>query len=80
MEDESEKAHGVLLWNAHAQVYQMLPQPGLVWQSAGGLLDVFILLGDSPEHVLQLYASLLGQPALPPLWALGFHLGDMVFI
>jgi alpha-glucosidase (family GH31 glycosyl hydrolase) len=39
----------------------------------GGMLDVFFLAGPTLEEVVQQYQSLVGRPAMPPAWALGFH-------
>jgi alpha-glucosidase (family GH31 glycosyl hydrolase) len=35
--------------------------------------DVFLLLGDSPQELLQHWAELTGYPHLPPIWALGYQ-------
>ncbi len=40
---------------------------------AGGILDLFVFVGDNPEHVVQLYTSVIGRPMMPPFWALGFQ-------
>ena len=33
----------------------MIPAPGIVFRSTGGVLDFYILQGESPEDVLQQY-------------------------
>ena len=38
-----------------------------------GVLDFYFFLGYGPEDVIQSYHSVIGRPAMPPYWALGFH-------
>ena len=38
----------------------------------GGVLDMYFLLGPSPFDVTDQLTQLVGRPALPPYWALGF--------
>lgn len=39
---------------------------------SGGMLRTYFMAG-SPAHVIERYTELTGRPALPPLWALGYH-------
>lgn len=39
----------------------------------GGELDYFVLAGPTPAAVVEQLTRLTGRPALPPLWALGYH-------
>jgi len=39
----------------------------------GGELNYYFLHGPTPVEVTRAYAQLTGRPALPPLWALGYH-------
>ncbi len=38
-----------------------------------GPLDMYVLLGPTPQGVVKTYAWLTGTPSLPPKWALGFQ-------
>ncbi len=39
----------------------------------GGELDYYLFAGPSPAAVVEQLTRLTGRPALPPLWALGYH-------
>ena len=39
----------------------------------GGELDYFVLAGPTPAGVVEQLTRLTGRPALPPMWALGYH-------
>ena len=41
--------------------------------AAGGLGDVYIMMGPTPNKVTKLYHSVVGKPVLTPKWALGWH-------
>ncbi|KFM64855.1 Maltase-glucoamylase, intestinal, partial [Stegodyphus mimosarum] len=68
------KSHGVLLLNSNAMEVTLLPTPAISFRTIGGVLDFFVFVGENPEHVVQLYTSLIGRPILPPYWSLGFQL------
>ncbi|XP_065588967.1 lysosomal alpha-glucosidase-like isoform X2 [Cyrtonyx montezumae] len=72
--EEGGDAHGVFLLNSNAMEVALQPAPGLTWRTIGGVLDFYIFLGPDPNMVIQQYQEVIGFPAMPPLWALGFHL------
>ena len=41
--------------------------------SEAGIVDLFVMLGPTPDEVYRQYAVLTGFPALPPIFALGLH-------
>ena len=43
------------------------------WVSETGIIDVFMFAGPTPAEVLEQYHAVTGLPALPPLFAVGFH-------
>lgn len=64
--------HGLLLLNSNA-LEVVLHRRRLSFRALGGLLDLFVFLGPRPEEVLRQYQAVVGRPAMPPYWALGFH-------
>ena len=72
------KAHGVLFLNSNAMDVTMTSsntQGNTIGiQSTGGVIDMYIFAGPTPEAVVQQYlASLDIFPAMVPRWSLGFH-------
>ncbi|XP_064624521.1 maltase-glucoamylase-like [Lineus longissimus] len=74
VEDAAGHANGVLLLNSNAMEISLQPGPILTYRTTGGVLDFYIVLGDSPEQVVQQYTEIIGRPYLPPYWSLGFQL------
>ncbi|XP_054716846.1 probable maltase-glucoamylase 2 [Uloborus diversus] len=72
--EKDQKSHAVLLLNSNAMEATLMPAPAISFRTIGGVLDFFLIVGDNPEHVIQLYTSLVGRPRMPPYWALGFQL------
>uniref|UniRef100_A0A3Q3EIB9 alpha-glucosidase n=1 Tax=Labrus bergylta TaxID=56723 RepID=A0A3Q3EIB9_9LABR len=74
LEDESGKSFGVFLMNSNAMEVTLQPAPAVTYRTIGGVLDFYILFGDTPEQVVQEFLVLIGRPVIPPYWSLGFQL------
>ncbi|KAF6385497.1 sucrase-isomaltase [Rhinolophus ferrumequinum] len=74
IEDTSGKSFGVFLMNSNAMEIFIQPTPIVTYRITGGILDFYIFLGDTPEQVVQQYQELIGRPAMPAYWSLGFQL------
>uniref|UniRef100_A0A8C0F366 alpha-glucosidase n=1 Tax=Bubo bubo TaxID=30461 RepID=A0A8C0F366_BUBBB len=72
--EEDGNAHGVLLLNSNAMDVTFQPTPALIYRTTGGILDFYMVLGPTPELVVQEYTALIGRPVMPPYWSLGFQL------
>ncbi|KAM9770100.1 lysosomal alpha-glucosidase [Menidia menidia] len=73
MEDEGN-AHGFFLLNSNAMDVVLQPAPALTWRTIGGILDFYVFLGPDPASVIEQYVQVIGYPAMPIYWALGYHL------
>ncbi|XP_056906491.1 sucrase-isomaltase, intestinal isoform X3 [Takifugu flavidus] len=72
--EKTADAHGVLLLNSNAMDVTLQPTPALTYRTVGGILDFYMVLGPTPEMVVQEYTQLIGRPVLPAYWTLGFQL------
>ena len=45
----------------------------LIYKTIGGIIDYYMIYGNSPEEVNKYIHFLLGFPTLPPFWSMGFH-------
>ena len=73
--DSSNRASG-FLWLNPSETYVGLENFGStksVWVSETGVIDFFVFTGPSPANVLAQYHYVTGLPAMPPMFALGFH-------
>ncbi|XP_036440892.1 maltase-glucoamylase, intestinal isoform X2 [Colossoma macropomum] len=67
-------AHGVFLLNSNAMDVTLQPTPALTYRTIGGILDFYMVMGPTPELVVQEYTEMIGRPVLPAYWSLGFQL------
>ncbi|XP_052387400.1 sucrase-isomaltase, intestinal-like isoform X2 [Carassius gibelio] len=72
--EKSTNAHGVLLLNSNAMDVTFQPTPALTYRTIGGILDFYMVMGPTPEEVVQQYTEMIGRPVLPAYWSLGFQL------
>ena len=72
--DNTSTAHGVLLINSNAMDVVHSPIPTLTYRTIGEMLDFFIFMGPTAGQVIRQKANVVGLPAMPPYWSLGFHL------
>ncbi|XP_077049996.1 sucrase-isomaltase, intestinal [Siphateles boraxobius] len=74
LEDESGQSIGVFLMNSNAMEVTIQPAPAVTFRTIGGVLDFYILVGDTPEAVVDEFTKLIGRPFIPPYWSLGFQI------
>ncbi|KAB7495124.1 Maltase-glucoamylase, intestinal [Armadillidium nasatum] len=48
--------------------------PSVTTRTIGGILDIHLFLGPTPEDVNIQFANFVGNAEFPPYWAFGFHL------
>lgn len=65
-------ASGIFLMNSNGMDI-VLTETSLSFRAIGGILDLYFFPGPSPAAVLEQYTAVVGRPAMPPAWALGFH-------
>ncbi|KAK9824327.1 hypothetical protein WJX72_009486 [[Myrmecia] bisecta] len=69
---EDGSANGLLLLNSNGMDV-VATNTSLSLRAIGGVLDLYILLGPTPAHVMDQMTRVVGKPAMPPAWSLGFH-------
>ncbi|XP_064456946.1 lysosomal alpha-glucosidase-like [Ornithodoros turicata] len=72
--EENGESSGLFLLNSNAMDIILQPSPSATFRTIGGILDVFVFVGPTPQKVVQQYTAIVGRPFMPPYWSLGFHL------
>jgi alpha-glucosidase len=69
------RAYGLFFDNAHRSTFDLGATSGdwFSFGADGGRMDYTFLPGPRPADVVRRYTALVGRPALPPLWALGYQ-------
>ena len=70
--EEDGNAHGVLFMTSNAADFRVEDE-SLHAILTGGMLEIYVMLGPSPEDVMRQYVELVGLPSMPPRWSLGSH-------
>ncbi|KAK6531258.1 hypothetical protein TWF281_008078 [Arthrobotrys megalospora] len=66
------KAFGVYLHNSNA-LDMIYTEDVMTYKIVGGVIDLFVFIGETYEDVVQQYQYVTGFPQLPPYWSLGYH-------
>uniref|UniRef100_M4BPG2 Maltase n=1 Tax=Hyaloperonospora arabidopsidis (strain Emoy2) TaxID=559515 RepID=M4BPG2_HYAAE len=71
---QAGNAHGIFMLSSNAMEV-VSRRDALTYRLTGGILDIFVFSGPTPEDVIEQYTEVVGRPAMPPYWALGYHVG-----
>lgn len=69
---ESGTSHGALLLNANGMDVA-LDDTTITFKTLGGIVDLYMFAGETPQQVVSQYQSIVGFPMMPAYWTLGFH-------
>lgn len=62
--------HGALMMNSNGMDI-VLTDSLLSYRMIGGCIDLYFLMGPTPNAVLEQLTLLVGRPMMPPYWSLG---------
>jgi lysosomal alpha-glucosidase len=68
---------GIFFFNINAQDFKIQTvndtRVSLEHRTLGGVIDLYLFYGDTPEEVVKKYHKIIGKSALPPFWSLGWQ-------
>jgi len=74
---QNNKFIGILFYNSNAQEVNIkFTKSGksiVTYRTVGGMLDIYYFMAGTADEVIVNYNNMVGKPALPPFWSLGFH-------
>lgn len=74
---ESGRASGFLFVNSNAIELSVTRSDSqgqrISIQSTGGIIELYVFAGSTPEEVVRQLQEVVGRPSLVPYWSLGFH-------
>lgn len=68
----SGAAHGAMLLNSNGMDV-VLASTSLTFRTTGGIIDLYVFSGSTPDDVTMQYTNVVGHPTMMPYWSLGFH-------
>ncbi|XP_021964900.1 maltase-glucoamylase, intestinal [Folsomia candida] len=74
MVEPDGSTHTILFLNSNAQEFLLTPAPSYTYRTTGGLLDIYIFMGPTPEEAVGQYHQAVGPQPIPAYWSLGFNL------
>lgn len=69
---ESATSTGVLLLNSNG--VEITPrEKSINTRTIGGIIDMYVFVGPSPQDITRQYLGVVGKPNMVPFWSLGFQ-------
>lgn len=58
--DGHRSAHGQFLLNSNAMDIDLQPYPALSYTTIGGIIDLYIFTGPTPQNIIEQYWAVIG--------------------
>ncbi|GAB6020583.1 hypothetical protein CHUAL_003262 [Chamberlinius hualienensis] len=71
--ENSGNVHGVLIGLRQPSIISLQPGNSVSIRSSEKSIEIHVFLGPTAKDVMEQYTEVIGRPALPPYWALGYH-------